>query len=198
MSRTPPRLLVACERFGRVRDSFRRLGIDAVSCDIEASEAPGPHIRGDVLEVLDDGWDAMIAFPPCTHLASSGARWFPAKRADGRQAKAIAFFMALANCRIPKKGLENPIGIMSTEYRKPDQIIQPWQYGHGETKATCLWLQGLPVLTPTKIVSGRHPAVWLAAPSPERAAIRGKTYQGIADAMAAQWAPVLTGERSEP
>jgi hypothetical protein len=185
------RILVACERFGRVRDAFLRLGFDAVSCDTEPTESPGPHIRGDVLAVLDDGWDAMIAFPPCTHLASSGARWFPAKRADGRQAKAIAFFMALVNCRIPKKSIENPIGIMSTKYRTPDQIIQPWQYGHGETKATCLWLCGLPLLQPTRIVDGREPRCWKEPPGPNQAANRGKTYQGIADAMAEQWSKAI-------
>jgi len=182
------RVLLACERSGIVRDAFRALGHDAWSCDVEPTDQPGPHLECDVLTVLDQGWDMMIAFPPCTHLASSGARWFPAKRADGRQQAGIDFFMAMVNAPVPHIAVENPIGIMSTGYRKPDQIIQPWQYGHGETKATCLWLKNLPKLEPTQIVAGRHPRTWLEPPGPRRAINRSRTYPGIAVAMADQWA----------
>lgn len=179
------RILVACERFGRVRDAFRAKGHDAWSCDKVAAE--GCHIQDDVLNHINCGWDAMIAFPPCTDLAVSGARWFEQKRADGRQQAAIEFFMALVDAKMPHKAIENPIGIMSTIYRKPDQKIQPWQFGHGETKATCLWLFNLPALIPTNIVDGREQRVWRMPPGPERAAERGKTYTGIAQAMAEQW-----------
>ena len=130
----------------------------------------------------------MIAFPPCTHLASSGARWFAEKRADGRQQAAQQFFMALIKAPIAKIAVENPVGIMSTHYRKPDQIIQPWQFGHGETKATCLWLKNLQLLTPTNIVSGRDQRIWRMPPGPDRAKERSKTYEGVAKAMASQWA----------
>lgn len=191
------RVLVACEFSGRVRDAFRALGHDAVSCDLLPSDTPGPHIRGDVLEHLNDGWDLMIAHPPCDHLAVSGARWFTEKRADGRQQNAIAFFMAMVNVPIKRVAIENPVGIMSTLYRKPDQIIQPWQYGHGETKATCLWLKGLPKLTPTNIVDGREARIHRMAPGPNRSRDRARTYPGIAAAMAAQWggASSHSGER---
>jgi len=150
------------------------------------------HLQTDVLNLLSDMvWDCMIAFPPCTHLASSGARWFKQKQKDGRQQQGIDFFMALANSGIKYTAIENPIGIMSTTYRKPDQIIQPWQFGHGETKATCLWLKNLPCLKPTKIVSGREQRIWKMSPGPERGKERSKTYQGIADAMAKQWGDYL-------
>ena len=132
-------------------------------------------------------WNLIIAHPPCTHLSSSGARWFEAKRRDGRQQKAIDFFMLFVNCACEMVAIENPVGIMSTVYRKPDQIIQPWQFGHGESKATCLWLKGLPELIPTEIVGGREQRVWRMGPSPERAKNRSKTYTGIAKAMAEQW-----------
>lgn len=181
------KILVACEYSGRVRDAFIRAGHDAVSCDILPTEKPGPHYQGSVLDILDDGWDMMIAFPPCTHLASSGARWFPEKRADGRQQAGADFFMRMINAPIERIAVENPIGIMSRSYRKPDQIIQPWQYGHGETKATCLWLKNLPLLQPTCVVEGREPRMWKLPPSKDRAKIRSETYQGIADAMASQW-----------
>jgi hypothetical protein len=130
----------------------------------------------------------IIAFPPCTHLASSGARWFKEKQADGRQQQGIDFFMSFVTANSPKIAIENPIGIMSTYYRKPDQIIQPWQFGHGETKATCLWLKNLPLLEPTNIVEGREQRIWRMGPSPDRARLRGRTYSGIATAMALQWA----------
>lgn len=181
------RVLVACEYSGVVRDAFLALGHDAMSCDLLPTDSPGPHYQGDVFDIINDGWDLMVAHPPCTHLAVSGARWFPQKRADGRQQGAIDFFMRLANADIPKIAIENPICIMSTEWRKPDQIIQPWQFGHGETKATCLWLKNLPKLTPTTIVDGREARVHKLPPSPDRWKLRSTTYQGIADAFAAQW-----------
>jgi len=181
------KILVACEYSGRVREAFRVMGHDAISCDLLPTDIPGPHYQGSVLDILDDGWDMMVAFPPCTHLAVSGARWFAAKRADGRQQQGIDFFMALANADIPKIAIENPVSIMSTQWRKPDQIVQPWQFGHGETKATCLWLKGLPKLKPTDIVEGREQRIWKLPPSEDRAKQRSLTYQGIAAAMAKQW-----------
>ena len=181
------RVLVACESSGRVRDAFRAAGHDAVSCDVLPTEAPGPHIEGDVLPHLADGWDMIVAFPPCTHLAVSGARHFAAKRADGRQQEGIAFFLAIAAAPVAKLAIENPVGIMSSLYRKPDQVIQPWQFGHGETKATCLWLRGLPPLVPTDVVPGREARVHRIPPSPDRWKQRSATYPGIASAMAAQW-----------
>lgn len=179
------RVLVACEFSGIVRDAFAARGHDAWSCDLLPSERPGNHIQGDVLEVLKDGWDLLIAHPPCTHLAVSGARWFKDKRAE--QEDAVKFFMALANSPIPRVCIENPISIMSTRWRKPDQISQPWQFGHGETKATCLWLKNLPLLTPTKVVDGREARVHKEPPGPDRWKNRSRTFQGIADAMAEQW-----------
>jgi len=181
------RVLVACEFSGIVRDAFRHNGHDALSCDLLPTEEPGPHYTGDVLNILDLNWDLLIAHPPCTHLASSGARWFPEKRADGRQQEAIEFFLRLAEAPIPRIAIENPIGIMSSVYRKPDQIIQPWQFGHGETKATCLWLKNLPNLVPTDIVPGREGRVWRLPPSEDRWKLRSRTYPGIAIAMALQW-----------
>jgi hypothetical protein len=187
------KILIACEYSGIVRDAFARKGHYAISCDLLdtestfASERAG-HYTGDIYDILDKcPWDMMIAFPPCTHLAVSGARWFPEKRADGRQQKAIEFFMEMVNAPIDKICIENPIGIMSTEYRKPDQIIQPWQFGHGETKKTCLWLKNLPLLQPTNIVEGRENRIWKMGPSPTRGKERSKSYTGIARAMADQW-----------
>jgi hypothetical protein len=182
------RVLVACEYSGRVREAFRRLGHDAWSCDFLPAEDESPHhIQGDVLPVLDRGWDLMVAHPPCTDLAVSGARHFEQKRADGRQREAIRFFQLLAEAPIPRWAIENHVCIMSTVWREPDQIIQPWQFGHGETKATCLWLKGLPPLVPTNIVSGRHPRVHLMPPGPDRWKERSRTYEGVAEAMAGQW-----------
>jgi hypothetical protein len=146
------RVLVACEFSGTVREAFKAHGHDVWSCDVLPTEIPGNHIQGDVLKILNDGWDMMIAHPPCTHLAVSGARYFAEKRADGRQQRAVDFFMALVGAPIPRIAVENPVCIMSRLYRKPDQIIQPWMFGHGETKATCLWLKGLPKLVPTDII----------------------------------------------
>jgi hypothetical protein len=182
------KVLIACEYSGTVRDAFIALGHEAMSCDLLPTDKPGPHYQGDVFDIINDGWDLMIAHPPCTHLAVSGARWFKDKQEE--QKEAIDFFMKLINAPIPRIAVENPISIMSTRYRKPDQIIQPWQYGHGETKATCLWLKGLPVLEPTNIVEGREQRIHNLPPSADRWKIRSTTFQGIADAMAQQWGNV--------
>lgn len=189
------RVLVACEYSGRVRDAFLALGHDAMSCDLLPTEVEGPHHQGDVAELLHMGWDLMIAHPPCTHLAVSGARWFREKQAE--QAEALEFVRLLMDAPIPKIAIENPISVISSRIRKPDQIIQPWQFGHGETKATCLWLKGLPKLEPTKIVEGREARVHKMPPGPDRWKERSRTYQGIAEAMAAQWglAPNVEGNR---
>ncbi len=182
------RVLIACEYSGRVREAFRKMGHDAWSCDILPADDGSPyHIQDDVLNHLNDGWDLMVAHPPCTHLAVSGARHFAEKIADGRQQEGIDFFMAMINAPIERIAVENPICIMSTKYRKPDQIIQPWQFGHGETKATCLWLKNLPKLVPTDIVDGRENRVWKMPPSKDRWKLRSETYQGIADAIGQQW-----------
>ena len=186
------KVLVACEFSGIVRDAFIKRGHQAVSCDVLPSEIEGPHYRTDIIKLLDDweySFDLMIAHPPCTHLAVSGARWFKYKQKE--QAEAIEFFMRLANSTIPRIAIENPISIMSRIYRKPDQIIQPWQFGHGETKSTCLWLKGLPLLTPTNIVDGREQRIHNMPPSPDRWRERSRTYTGIAEAMAEQWAERL-------
>jgi hypothetical protein len=185
------RVLVACEYSGVVRDAFIRGGHEAMSCDLLPTEAPGPHYQGDVRDVLDYPWDLMIAHPPCTHLSVSGARHFEAKRMDGRQQSAVSFFMMLAKADIPLIAIENPICIISRLWRKPDQIIQPWQFGHGETKATCLWLKGLQPLKPTNIVEGREDRIHKMPPGPDRWKERSRTYQGIADAMAEQWGGML-------
>lgn len=179
------KVLVACEFSGIVREAFKAKGHDAWSCDLLPTEIPGQHIQCDVLSILNDGWDLMIAHPPCTHLAVSRARWFKNKVYE--QLAAIHFFNCLVYCSIPKTVVENPISIMSRVYRKPDQIIQPWQFGHGETKATCLWLKNLPKLTPTNVVEGRTNRVHHEPPGPERWKNRSRTYQGIAKAMAEQW-----------
>lgn len=184
------KVLIACEFSGRVRDAFIERGHDAWSCDLLPCEDGliGKHLIGDVRIWLANPsweWDMMIAFPPCTHLAVSGARWFKFKR--NVQKEAIQFFMDLVNAPIAKIAIENPIGIMSTKYRKPDQIIQPWQFGHGETKATCLWLKGLRKLGTTKLVAGRETRIHKMPPSKDRGKLRSITYQGIANAMAKQW-----------
>lgn len=181
------RVLVACEYSGAVRDAFTKGGHDAMSCDLLPSETEGQHYQGDVRDVLDYPWDLMIAHPPCTHLSVSGARHFEAKRMDGRQQAGVSFFMLLARAPIPRIAIENPVCVMSSLWRKPDQVIQPWQFGHGETKATCLWLKGLPRLTPTQIVQGREARVHRMPPSAERWKERSRTFAGIADAMAQQW-----------
>ena len=179
------RVLIACEYSGAVRDAFRAAGHDAMSCDLLPSEIPGPHYQGDVRDVLGDGWDLMVAHPPCTHLAVSGARWFHEKQAE--QAEALDFVRLLLAAPIPRIAVENPVSIISTRIRRPDQVIQPWQYGHGETKATCLWLKNLPALKPTQIVDGREARVHRMPPGPNRWKERSRTYAGIAAAMADQW-----------
>lgn len=196
------RVLVACEFSGTVRDAFIARGHSAISCDLLPCESKGPdghavHIQGDLLDhgglfatirrSLGDGWepDLIIAHPPCTHLAVSGARWFKYKQEE--QKRAVAFFMEMVNAPARMVAVENPISIMSSRYRKPDQIIQPWQFGHGETKATCLWLKNLPLLRPTNIVSGREARVHRMPPSPDRWKERSRTFPGIAEAMANQW-----------
>ena len=192
------KVLIACEYSGRVRDAFTKLGHDAMSCDILETESPGNHFKGDVREVLGGGWDLMIAHPPCTYLTVSANKWYkdqPERKSgalvgqDRRDAReeAIFFFMLLMTSNISKIAIENPIGVLSSRYRKPDQVIQPWQFGHGETKATCLWLKNLPKLESTNVVNGREQRLHLLPPSIDRAKIRSKTYQGIADAMAMQW-----------
>jgi site-specific DNA-cytosine methylase len=179
------KVLVACEYSGAVRDAFRARGHEAVSCDLLPSETPGPHYEGDIRDIINANWDLMIAHPPCTHLAVSGARWFKDKQNE--QAEALEFVRLLLAAEIPRIALENPVSIISSKVRKPDQIIQPWQFGHGETKATCLWLKNLPPLRPTNIVEGREARVHKMAPSPDRWKERSRTYAGIAAAMAEQW-----------
>ena len=182
------KILVACEESQAVTIEFRKEGHEAYSCDLlPCSNHPEWHIQSDVIPLLQQDWDMIIAFPPCTHLAVSGARWFAEKRKDGRQQQGIDFFMLFAKVDCPQVCIENPIGIMSTVWRKPDQIIQPWQFGHGEVKATCLWLKGLPKLQPTNIVNGRESRVWKMSPGKDRARLRSVTYLGVAKAMAEQW-----------
>lgn len=184
------KVLVACEESQAVTIEFRKLGHEAYSCDILPCSGGHPewHLQQDVLPLLAESWDMVLAFPPCTHLCVSGARWWKEKKVDGRQQEGIDFFMRFANLpHIPRVAIESPVGVMSSFYRKPDQIIQPWMFGHGETKATCLWLKGLPPLAPTNIVEGRTGRVWRQPPSPDRARIRSKTFPGIAKAMAEQW-----------
>jgi site-specific DNA-cytosine methylase len=179
------RVLVACEYSGTVRDAFAALGHDAMSCDLLPSEKPGKHYQGDVRDVLDSGWDMMICHPPCTHLAVSGARWFKDKVRE--QAEALDFVRLLLSAPIPRIALENPVSVISSKIRKPDQVIQPWQHGHGETKATCLWLKGLPKLEPSNVVEGREQRIWKLPPSADRWKERSRTFPGIAAAMASQW-----------
>lgn len=203
------KVLVACEFSGIVRDAFIARGHDAISCDLLPTEKPGPHYQGDVLEILDNGWDMMIAHPPCTHLAVSGARWFKEKRADGRMQQGIDFFMQLIKAPVPRIAVENPIGVLSKVYRKPDQIIQPFWFGDSVQKSTCLWLKNLCCLIPTKIVDrgliyvdprgnkyGRahtlrakraYSPLMLLPRTEERWKIRSRTFPGIAAAMAEQW-----------
>ena len=189
------KILIACEYSGRVRDAFIALGHEAMSCDLLPTDAPGPHYQGDVRDVLDYPWDLMIAHPPCTDLAVSGAAWFAKKRYVGSQQASASFFMKLAKCDIPKIAIENPVCIISSLWRKPDQTIQPWMFGHMEQKATCLWLKGLPLLKPTNDVKNemmqlpknQRERMHYLPPSEDRWKIRSETYPGIAEAMAAQW-----------
>lgn len=183
------KILIGCEYSGRVRDSFIKKGHDAISCDILDTISPGPHYKGNVLDIINDNWDMGIFFPPCTHLATSGARWFPFKQKE--QKEAIDFFMKLVNSNIPKIAIENPVGIMSTIYRKPDQIIEPYMFGESYNKKTCLWLKNLPKLVPTNIVNqgeyvihgGKRIPKWYS----NREIKRDLTFQGIADGMSSQW-----------
>ena len=191
------KVLVACEESQAVSVAFRRLGHEAYSCDILPCSGGHPewHIQDDVLRHLE-GWDMILAFPPCTHLASSGARWFKEKRADGRQQEAIDFFISIATAPCNKIAIENPVGIMSTLWQKPSQIIQPWMFGHAERKTTCLWLQDIPNLEPTNVIDitslpkSVTDRVHRMPPSADRSRLRSKTYQGVADAMADQWGNV--------
>jgi len=182
-------VLIACEESQVVTEEFRLFGYEAYSCDNEnfSGRRPDWHLKCDVASVIDAGWDLIVAFPPCTHLCSSGARWFKEKRMDGRQQSAIDFFMLFADSSCPHIAIENPIGIMSTVFRRPHQVVQPWQFGHEETKATCFWLKGLPILTPTNVVDGREQRVARLSQNDDRSVIRSKTYSGIARAMAKQW-----------
>jgi len=182
------RVLIACEFSGIVREEFKKLGFDAWSCDLLPSDIPGQHIQDDVLKHLE-GWDLIIAHPPCTHLAVSGARWFKNKIEE--QKEALEFVNKLLNAPCEYIALENPISIISSKIKKPNQIIQPWQFGHGETKATCLWLKNLPNLKPTKIVEGRENKIWKMPPSKNRWKLRSLTYLGIAKAMAEQWSKII-------
>jgi hypothetical protein len=179
------RVLIACEYSGRVRDAFRRNGHDAMSCDLLPTESPGPHYQGPVQDIFNDGWDLMVAHPPCTHLAVSGSRHFHRKQRE--QAEALDFVRLLMGSSIPRWCIENPVSIISSAIRPPDQIIQPWEFGHGETKATCLWLNNLPKLKATSYAEGREARVHLMPPSPDRWKERSRTYQGVADAMGDQW-----------
>lgn len=181
------KVLVACEYSGRVREAFRALGHDTWSVDLLDSEDGSPrHIKGDCFDMIyADQWDLLIAHPPCTHLAVSGSRWFKDKVEE--QAEALSFVQRLMDSPVPRICIENPISVISSKIRKPDQIIQPWMFGHGETKATCLWLKNLPKLTPTDIVEGREARVHKMPPGPNRWKERSRTYQGIATAMANQW-----------
>jgi hypothetical protein len=189
------KVLVACESSGKVRDAFIARGHEAMSCDLLPTDRPGPHYQGDVRDVLYAGWDMAICHPPCTDLAVSGNAHMAAKWADGRTPSALEFVRLFLNAPIDRIAVENPVSIISSQIRKPDQTIQPWQFGHGEQKATCLWLKNLPLLVPTKVVEGREQRVWKMGPSPTRWKERSETFQGIADAMAEQWSkqgPVQT------
>lgn len=198
------KVLIACEFSGIVRNAFARRGHEAISCDLLDSELPclynENHYKGDIFYLLNNKygwtWDLMIAHPPCTHLAVSGARWFKDKQTE--QAEALDFVRKLMTTNIERICIENPISIISSHIRKPDQIIQPWMFGHGETKATCLWLKNLPRLLPTKMDCGRIPRVHHLPPGPDRWKERSRTYQGIADAMAEQWGSLLVRQDVEP
>ena len=179
------KVLVACEYSGRVRDAFTAKGHDAISCDLLETEVPGKHYKGDIKDIIYDGFDLMIAHPPCTHLAVSGSRHFWRKEKEQKQA--LDFVRFLMDAPIKRWCLENPVSVISSRIRPSDQTIQPYMFGHGETKATCFWLKNLPLLKPTKYVEGREPKVWLEPPGPDRWKNRSRTYQGIADAMAEQW-----------
>lgn len=184
------KVLIACEYSGTIRNEFTKLGHDVMSCDLLPTETEGNHYQGDVREVIHYPWDMIIAHPPCTNTSVSGARWFKEKRKTGAQQASVSFFLELwrhAQQHIEHAAFEHPVSIMSTLLRKPDQTIQPWQHGHGETKATCLWLKNLPPLEPSDVVDGRESRIYNLPPTDDRWKIRSKTYAGIAAAMAAQW-----------
>ena len=187
------RVLIACEFSGTVRDAFTKRGHFAMSCDLLDTESPGLHWKGDVFDIIDQEWDLMIAHPPCTHLAVSGSRWFKNKVIE--QQEALDFVQRLMNAPIDRIAIENPVSVISSKIRKPDQIVHPWMFGHMEQKATCLWLKGLPKLIETNNVKpemmmlpkNQRERLHYLPPGPDRAKIRSKTFQGIADAMADQW-----------
>jgi len=180
------RVLIACEFSGIVRDAFIAMGHDAISCDLEDTESEGPHIKDDVIKVLKNGWDLMIAHPPCTYLAVSGARWFKYRQIEQRQA--LEFVRVLMSAPIEKIAIENPISVISSKIRRPDQIIEPYMFGHPETKATCLWLKNLPKLVGTKYAPEPHfSRIHSMSPGVNRSKDRSRTYKGIAEAMAEQW-----------
>lgn len=191
------KVLIGCERSRVVASAFEAQGWEALSCDLEPARRHGAHYQGDVFDVIDYPWDLVILHPPCTHTAVSGARHFDAKRMDGRYYAGLSFIMALVrrSAHIPAFALEQPVSVLASVWRKPDQIIQPWQFGHGETKATCLWLRGLPKLRPTEIVEGREARIHRMPPSPDRAEKRSETFTGIAEAMATQWTDYLRRQR---
>jgi hypothetical protein len=184
------RVLVGCERSRVVAQAFEARGHKVLSCDLEPPRRGGAHYQGDVFDVIDYPWDLAIFHPPCTHTAVSGAKHFADKWADGRQACGVSFIMALVrrSMHVPRVAIEQPVSVLSSLWRKPDQVIQPWMFGHGETKATCLWLRGLPLLQPTQVVEGREARIHRMAPSEDRAEKRSETFAGIAEAMARQWA----------
>ena len=185
------KVLIACEYSGTVRDAFIKLGHDAISCDLLPTDILGPHYQGDIFDIINDGFDLMIAHPPCTYLCNSGVSWlYKDKSRWDKMRDGAIFFKRLLDCNIPKICIENPIMhkyAVEIIGKRQDQLIQPWMFGHGETKATCFWLKNLPNLIPTKIVEGREQRLHKLPPSKDRWKIRSKTYQGIADAMAQQW-----------
>lgn len=189
------RVLIACEFSGIERDAFLKEGFDAWSCDLLPSESPGPHLQKDALSCLDMNWDLMIAHPPCTFLAVSGARWFNDKGRAGKAAEAVDFFLKLAQAPIKHIAIENPVGIMSRFFRKPDQTINPWQFGHGEVKKTCLWLKNLPKLQFTEVSQDREERVWKAPPSKDRWKERSRSFEGVAKAMAEQWGDFIKTQK---
>jgi hypothetical protein len=187
------KVLIGCEYSGIVRDAFIEVGHQAISCDLLPTERPGPHYQGDIRDLLSETFDLAIFHPPCTHLAVSGARWFKYKVRE--QAEALDFVRLLLSAPIPRIALENPVSVISSKIRKPDQVIQPWQHGHGETKATCLWLKGLPKLQPSNVVEGREQRIWKLPPSADRWKERSRTFPGVAKAMASQWGILANKEQ---
>ena len=191
------KVLIACEYSGRVRDAFIAQGHDAISCDLLPTDNPGPHHQGDVTDILNNGFDLMIAHPPCTHLAVSGSRHFHRKQKE--QKEALDFVRLLMDAPIDRWCIENPVSVISSAIRPPDQIIQPWEHGHGEVKSTCFWLKNLPKLKPSNCVEGREPKVHMMPPGPDRWKLRSTTYEGVALAMGQQWGdeaklPLITNQ----